>query len=590
MKIPFKNKLSSRLLAILIISILFSSSIVGYFLYQHFYSFLYGRFNSDLQNYIKLAEQSIDLNKVLQNDQVYLKKSANKWAKLFKCRVTIIDASGVVVADSEVPTNQLSNLDNHLLRVEIQQSLEIEFGSNIRESSTLGQNLLYMAKALSTKNVQIGFLRLAINTDDVDSLLSITRNYFFIAGLLVLLISSFIVIIFSSNINRKLYKIIGKADKISHGDFDTRTEFSQRDELSVLGQTLNDMAAKLSDNLSKLERDKNNLNTVLSSVQDGIVAINPNKEVIFFNKQAVSLLDCSESDIMGKSFFQVIRNQHLNSLLTNFFTKPIFLKDDVFFENRTLDIIITSLKIEDGLGAVIVLRDITHYKMLEKIRKEFVANVSHEFKTPLAVIRGYGETLLDWGLEDKKVSKKYVKKIVKQSNQLENLVSDLLELARIEKLQKLEFSEFKPIPIIKEILNEIMEIADSKNIDLKTSFKKQDFEIIGDGEMFRSIIINLVDNAIKYTQNGGVIKIESHLQKKKAVFTITDSGIGIPLKDQSRIFERFYRVDRGRSRAIGGTGLGLSIVKHLAELQKAEVKLSSEPDKGSSFSIWFDLA
>jgi len=589
MKISFNHRLRSRFLAILMISLFISTSIIGYFLYQHFHTFLYNRFSSDLQKYIELTEHSLDFEKIKNPEREYLKNIVDEVAQLYGCRVTIIDSEGLVISDSEVPNDQLSVLENHLQRSEVQQAINENFGSDIRKSLTVGQNLLYMAKKLTHNSENIGYLRMSLKTDDVDKLLDITRNYFLIAGILVLFISSLLVIIFSTKINHNLYEIINKARRIAKGDLKTRIEINSKDELRFLGENLNEMAEKLSHSLSRLELDKNNLNTVLSSIQDGIIAINPNKEVIFFNNQALLLLDCVDSEIIGNAFYDVIRNQHLNSLLTNFFVKPIFLRDDVEFEKRTLNVIITSFDIEDAQGAVIVLRDITHYNMLEKIRKEFVANVSHEFKTPLAAIRGYGESLLDWGLKDKSKREKYVKKIVKQSNQLENLVSDLLELARLEKIQNLEFTDFYPVPVIKEILNEISDAAETKKIEIKTSFKSEDIKLVGDSEMFRSIIINLIDNAIKYTPAGGEVKVEVDVVKNNAVFSVIDTGIGIPLKNQARIFERFYRVDKGRSRSIGGTGLGLSIVKHLAELQNAEVKLSSEENKGSSFSIWFDL-
>ncbi len=590
MQIPFQNKLRARLLAILILSIFVTSTIVGIFLYQHFHTFLYDRFSSDLQKYISLNKEILDQKKVVGNDHEYLKKFVDRSARLFGCRVTIIDTAGVVLVDSEVPDKQIGLLENHLQRIEIQQALKHKYGSNIRKSSTVGQNLLYMAEALVINNKRVGFLRLAINTDDVDALLFLTRSYFIIAGIVLLLLSSIIVMVLVSRINRNLYEIVRKARQIAKGELNTRIEIYPKDELSLLGENLNQMAQKLSESLENLKSDKNNLNTVLSSVQDGIIAIDPAKEIIFYNKQALTLIECPDEDIIGKSFFHVIRNQHLNSLLTNFFANPVFLKDDIKFETHTLDVIITSLTIEAGQGAVLVLRDVTHYKMLEKIRKTFVANVSHEFKTPLAAIRGYAESLLDWALDDESVRTKYVQKIVKQSNQLENLVSDLLELARIEKVQNIEFGPFDPIPLLKEIITEFSHIARSRRITIATHLINEPCKIMGDEDMFHSILTNLIDNAIKYTPEDGSIKIETTVLEKKIQFSIIDSGIGIPAKDLARIFERFYRVDKSRSRAVGGTGLGLSIVKHLAELQNAEIKVQSEPGTGSTFSVWFDLA
>ena len=237
-----------------------------------------------------------------------------------------------------------------------------------------------------------------------------------------------------------------------------------------------------------------------------------------------------------------------------------------------------------------VLRDISHYIKLEKIRRDFVANVSHEFKTPLAAIRGFSETLLDWGLEDQNISRKYIGKIIKQSNQLENLVSDLLQLARIERLQNLELKPFHPNPLVLDITQQYSELARSSELGFEVKLVESEVPILGEIEMFRSIIANLLDNAIKYTPAGGQVTVSSTLNGSYWIFSVKDSGIGIPEKEQGRIFERFYRVDKARSRAIGGTGLGLSIVKHLTELQQAEISLQSQVNQGSCFSVKFKLA
>jgi len=358
-----------------------------------------------------------------------------------------------------------------------------------------------------------------------------------------------------------------------------------------LGENLNNMAATLSDSFTKLQRDKTNLNTVLSSVNDGIIAIDHEQRISFFNQQALTLTNQPNNDIIGEELVVALNNPHLTSMIDNFFKNPALVKDDVQFDSRILDVVISSLNISgsEKPGAVIVLRDVTNYKMLEKIRREFVANVSHEFKTPIAAIRGYAETLIDWGLKDKKLRTKYTKSIIKQSQQLENLVSDLLALARIEKMQSLEFNAFDPLPIATEIIEEMKAIAGEKNITIKTLLPSENFQIIGDTDMFRSILINLIDNAIKYTPENGTVTIESKLENKQALFSIKDTGIGIPGKDQTRIFERFYRVDKARSRAVGGTGLGLSIVKHLVELQKAEIFVDSKEEQGSTFSVWFNI-
>lgn len=588
-----KQNLRFKLFIILLTSLFFGLVTVGSVLYYQFRSFLYQRVEYALEQSIALAEQSLDRQKILQNDTAYLKGFADRIGQILHCRLTIIDISGKVLADSEVPVDQLPSVENHLQRPEIQQSLKETFGFHIRRSSTIGQNLLYTSKLIKYENRSIGFLRLARYAEETNRMLSTARMYFVGGGLLVLIISALLVTLLARKINRNLNAVIENARKIANGDLEAKIQINSKDELSELGSSLNEMAQKISIYLQESSREKQDLNTVLSSINEGIIAIESNKKIIFFNNKALKLLNNDAQSVLGEYYYQVIRNQHLNFLLNNFFEKPFLISDEIQIDNkRTLEIVITPFHIEAHRrrGVVIVLRDISHYKKLEKIRRDFVANVSHEFKTPLAAIRGYAETLLDWALEDPNVNRKYVKKIVKQSDQLENLVSDLLQLARIERLQNIELKAFDPTPVIQDVLNEYSEMAQNSRIRLHSQLQGNDTQILGDPEMFRSIMANLVDNAIKYTPEEGEVWVSCQINAKYGTFSVKDNGIGIPLQEQERVFERFYRVDKGRSRAIGGTGLGLSIVKHLAELQQAEVWLQSEPERGSCFSVKFKIA
>jgi two-component system phosphate regulon sensor histidine kinase PhoR len=588
-----KQNLRFKLLIILVTSLFFGLVTVGSVLYYQFQSFLYDNVKESLKQSIELAEQSLDEQKVLLNDTTYLKKFVDEVSHISKCRLTIIDINGKVLADSELPTDQLTSVENHLHRPEVQQSLRNGYGFNIRHSATIGQDLLYTSKLLRLGNRDIGFLRFAIFAEETDRMLNTARLFFVSGGLLVLIISALLVTFLARKINRNLNEVIEKARDIAAGNLNVKIQVDSNDELKLLGNSLNEMASKISINLQESARERHDLNTVLSSINEGIIAIESNKKIIFFNDKALKLLNNATQDILGQFYYQVIRNQHLISLLNNFFEKPFLISDELQVDNkRTLEIVISPFTIEPHRrkGVVVVLRDISHYKKLEKIRRDFVANVSHEFKTPLAAIRGYAETLLDWALEDPNVNRKYVKKVVKQSELLENLVTDLLQLARIERLQNIELKAFDPIPVIQDVLNEYSEAAQNNRIAMHSDLQRDHNKVLGDPEMFRSIIANLIDNAIKYTPAEGEVRVSCQINAKFGTFSVRDNGIGIPQNEQERVFERFYRVDKGRSRAIGGTGLGLSIVKHLAELQQAEVWLQSEINKGSCFSVKFKLA
>jgi len=329
---------------------------------------------------------------------------------------------------------------------------------------------------------------------------------------------------------------------------------------------------------------------VISSINDAIVAIGNDKRIVFYNQISVKLFNIISNEFEGEYYYDLFLNKHLISLIERFFEKPFVLNDEIILEDgRILEVVINPFKLMNmsETGAVMVARDVTNYRKLEKVRRDFVANVSHEFKNPLASIQGYAETLLDWAMDDPKVNRKYLEKIVRQTGNLEHLVTDLLQLARVEGLQRIEMKSFDPVPILKELKFDFSELTTTKKIGLNQVIDEKPIKISGDPEMFRTIMANLIDNAIKYSQEGGEVTISTKSENGFIEFSVKDTGIGIPQKYISRIFERFFRVDKARSRDVGGTGLGLSIVKHMAELQRLKYGVESEVNAGSRFWVRF---
>lgn len=593
MRLNIKLGIRSKLLLIILSALLFGLITVGTVLYFQFRSFLYSQIKETLQQYAELAFQSLDIHKLANSDSPYLKQFVDESSAHSGCRVTIIDTLGNVLADSEVSNDQLTRVENHLMRPEVQESLKKPFGFQIRHSATIGADLFYISRQIFLNNKPTGFLRLAMFALTPNQMLARAKMSFLGGGFLILLISGALVVLLSRQMNRDIDILTEEAQKIAGGELESlnvKLPSRSGDELELLGKNLNEMATKLSESVKKLSKERRDINTVLSSLNDGILAIAPNKKIIFFNDRALQLLNSKIKDATDTYYYDIIRNQHLNSLMRTFLEKPVFISDEIELENgQILSVVLTPF--EDGeqgkKGAVTVLRDISQYKKLEKIRSDFVANVSHEFKTPIAAIRGYAETLLDWALGDENVNRKYVKKIVRQSNQLETLVLDLLQLARIERLHHIELLSFEPLPILKDVIGEYRENARHKHQTIIEELKLKQVRILGEPEMFRSMVVNLVDNAIKYTPDGGKILIEAVPNGNFCTFSVRDNGMGISVVEQGRIFERFYRVDKGRSQTIEGTGLGLSIVKHLAELQNAEIWLQSQVNAGSCFSMKF---
>ncbi len=571
---------------------LLSVSWIGLKNFQHFFAEQYQR---ELKNYVNLSAAQLPPDKISKDNTVFLKQFTDRIALLMQCRVTVIDSTGKVLADSDVPLSQADLIENHLSRPEVQQALQEGYGFYNRESTTVGKNLYYVARVLKTNEKIVGIIRLSFNERIYQQALETIRNYLIYGSLLVVFISTLAVIFLSDKLRKNIQHLIEKARLLANQTNlpDLMQPVDEAFELNELNQVINEMALKLSHNLKKLQRESRDLQTVLSSIDEGIIAISPNKRIIFYNQRALQLLDINLTNPVNEAYYTVIRHQHLVSLINKFLQTNIVVTDEITtYSNAIYKVVLTPFEMAfgDKSGAVLVIHDITQFKKLEKVRRDFVANVSHEFKTPLAAIRGYAETLLDWALSDDNMNRKYVSKILKQSHHLENLVQDLLELARIERLGASDLEVFDPLPILLEVINEFQEKANTKQQSLHWEPQSAPMRILGDPQMFRSIFVNLLDNAVKYTPEGGEIILTVAKNNTTALFTVRDTGIGIPQKEQSRIFERFYRVDKARSQKVEGTGLGLSIVKHMIELQQGQIWLHSRVNEGSCFYLKFKLA
>ena len=590
------RSLLHKLIQIEIIAIIAGLLIVSWIGLGNFQDFFTQQYQRELKNYADVATGYLPLDKFEQRDLSFLKQYADRLAQTLHCRVTIIDTVGVVLADSDVPLAQSQMIENHLTRPEVQQALQNQYGYYNRVSATVGMDLYYVARSLQRDGKTIGVLRLSFGNQLYQQTLQTIRTYLIFGSLLVLLISTVAVVLLSARLRKNILYLIQKAQIISEGKMmpaELSAPIKEAVELQELNNVIDETARKLSQNLKKLSRERRDLQTVLSSINEGIIAISPNKRIIFYNKRALQLLHINLTNPANEAYYTVIRHQHLVSLIDKFLQTTVVITDEITtYEGNIYEVVLTPFEMAfgDKIGAVLVIHDITQYKKLEQVRRDFVANVSHEFKTPLAAIRGYAETLLDWALDDAKMNRKYVTKIVKQSHHLENLVQDLLELARIERLGSLDLAPFDPLPILREVVNEFQEKARGKQQTLQWQPKTEAMQILGDPQMFRSIFVNLLDNAVKYTPEGGKIMLEIEKNSTTAVFMVRDNGIGIPQKEQSRIFERFYRVDKARSQTVEGTGLGLSIVKHMTELQQAEIWLHSRVNEGSCFYLKFKLA
>jgi two-component system phosphate regulon sensor histidine kinase PhoR len=383
--------------------------------------------------------------------------------------------------------------------------------------------------------------------------------------------------------------------RVGLGDDNQRILSDDQGTLGNLMRSFNRMTERLEDKVSKLEEDRQQLRTILSGMVEGVVALDANQRVLFVNDRALILLDLQSHALEGKRLWELVRNREMMDLVEEALRQPEPKRKELTFAtsgNRSLTLHAARLPGNPTRGAVLVLHDTTELRRLERLRQEFVANVSHELKTPLAVIKVCAETLLDGAVEDCENRMRFLEQILEQSERLNNLIMDLLSIARIE--AETELFDFIWVPVkevVEQCVNRHRDRAMQRSISMNafpmegSLHPDQDLECLVDEEAFVQILDNLVDNAVKYTPEHGVINVQWGLENKYVIIQVLDNGIGIPEADLPRIFERFYRVDKARSREVGGTGLGLSIVKHLVQAMKGSISANSQVGKGTTFTV-----
>jgi len=514
---------------------------------------------------------------------------SNRIGQSLGVRATIINPEGVVIGDSEVDKEELSKLENHITRVEVKDAIQKGFGQSKRFSTTIRKNMLYMAVPLGKEKL-VGILRLAIPLSDIElieSKMFKTIGITIIFALFITLIASFFV---SIMISRPLYEMSTIAKRLAVGDFSRKTIVHSNDETGDLAKALNDMADEINAKVNSISSEKAKLEAVLSSMFEGIMITDEIGEILLVNP-SVRKLFLIESSPEGRKPLEVIRNNVIQEIVDKVLTK----NRKVVTQEVKIDlpgqriILINGVPVIKGNvieGAVLVFHDITELKRLEEIRKDLVANVSHELRTPVSSIKGYAETLLEGKVENEDTKKEFLNIIYQDSNRLANLIDDLLDLSKIESdKMKMEFEPVEIPPILNRCISILEKSAKDKLLSIKLNVPDKLPKVLGDQGRLLQVLLNLLDNAIKYTPEGMSVTISAARKENVVQIDIFDTGIGISEKDLPRIFERFYRVDKARSRELGGTGLGLSIVKHIVQAHNGQVWVQSTFGLGSTFSF-----
>ena len=487
-------------------------------------------------------------------------------------RFTVINKEGEVIFD-----NEITKLDNHNNRQEIIDAFKNGSGSSVRYSESLSTSMVYVATKIDDNTV----IRSSVPVNSIRVFTSGTLKYYIAIILLVFVLSLFLAVKLVKIIVYPINELQKVTSKIENGDLNKRAIIYNYDEIGFLAQTFNNIADLLEIRIIDSLDKKNKLEAILESMESGVIAIDNNENIILINSYSQKLFDLKEDNIGKKISDCIIDYDLINFIreIPEIGTKEIKLFHPIERELRVKKSPIINY-LNNSIGIVITVQDITDIKRLENMRSEFVANVSHELKTPLTSIKGFSETLRY--VDDSETKNKFLDIIDKESERLTNLINDILILSNIENIHKMESEYFNPGDVIENVLDMVKSQAYKKSIIIKYNdcFNS---EILGSKDKFHQLAVNLIENAIKYSNENGVVKIDLTLEEQYFVFKVKDNGIGIPKNDIPRIFERFYRVDKSRSTR--GTGLGLAIVKHIVKLFNGEISVKSKVGRGSTFTV-----
>lgn len=546
---------------------------------------------ADLQGKAQLVAERLENSQTARHpDQIA--EQTRLLAQRAEARITVVLPDGTVAGDSD---EEPAKMANHADRPELQQAFRGQIGVSTRWSPTLSQEMMYVAVPLLENGQVVGAVRASLPLTPINRLVSSISTRFYLSALVAGLVVAIISLAVSRRISRSLYELTRGAKSFARGELQHRLPIPETEELRMLATAMNNMAAQLDSRLQVVVSQRNQLEALLGSMQDGVLAVDEQEHLIILNVTAARMLGADPEKSLGRSIQEVVRNTDLQKFVAEVLASEGATRSEVVLAGpaeQFLDAHGALLRDAQGqeIGAVVVLHDVTQLKRLETVRRDFVANVSHELKTPITLIKGFIETLLDGNPHSPDDVSRFLGIVGKQANRLHAIIEDLLSLSRIEQ------EDGEQIKLDNVAIRTILAAA-VKDCELKAETKKIrltldcDSQIRADASapLMEQAIINLIDNAIKYSETGQTVQVGATASDAEVTLYVRDSGSGIPKEHLPRIFERFYRVDKSRSRALGGTGLGLAIVKHIVHAHGGRVSVESTLAEGSTFYLHLPL-
>jgi two-component system phosphate regulon sensor histidine kinase PhoR len=538
-----------------------------------------------------LIESQVEKKDLVSTGRQRLDQLAKDISTKIKSRVTLIDKLGVVLADSDKSAAEVPAMENHADRPEVKTAFSGGTGEDIRYSKTLKIDMLYIALPMKSNQEMIGVIRLALPLEQVQRILGTTRQTIILSFIFALALAFVIGSLLSRSIIKPLNRIIYVSRKFAQGDFNHQLYQDSRDEIGELAVTLNAMAEDIQNKIKEVELQNQQLRNIFQSMVEGIILVDKSLVIVTVNAPIEKIFGVVAKDIKDKLLLEAIPNNDIAEIINQVLKSGQLLTKElsiVWPVNRVFQLNASPIfQNKEVSGCLLVMHDVTEIRKLERVRSDFVANVSHELKTPLTSIKGFVETLIEGALEDKENARHFLQIIQEHTDRLNNLTNDLLDLSYLEsKGIQLERQKIELKNLVEKILGGFRVQIQRRSLNVNNEIPPE-ISLEADRAKIEQVFTNILDNAIKFNRENGRVRIYSNVLDNKVKVTVEDSGLGIPTKDIPRIFERFYRVDKARSREMGGTGLGLAIVKHIVDLHGGTVGVESTEGLGSKF--WFIL-
>lgn len=570
---------------------LISLATIGWYASSAMQQFYYAQVTQDLRASAHTIEPQILISYNTDNS-THLNQLCKTLGTAAQRRISVIETSGKVLADSHENTQQM---DDHSDRPEIISAMKGHFGSEIRFSHTLGVNMMYWAIPLKDHDNIVAVLRIAKPVSDIDIQLRSIHRKILTGGLIVAIVAACLSLGISRKISKPLEELKTGAERFASGDMSHKLPRGKCLEMDAVANAMNQMAGEIDKRIQMICRQRNEHKAVLSSMSEAVLAIDSEQRLITLNASAAKMIGVDISNAKGRILQEIIRNTALGDFVTKSLASNVSTENDIVLHHDGIESFLqaksNALQDEKGqkIGILVVLNDMTRLRKLEQVRRDFVANVSHELKTPITSIRGFVETLQEGAIKSPEDTRRFLNIIARQSNRMNALIDDLLELSTIEQQAEkaqITLKHNSVHNVLKDAITLCYDKSQAKQIQIELKCTENIATDIN-APLLEQAVVNLLDNAIKYSSCGSEIEVIGAKTDNHVFISVTDFGCGIDNEFLPRLFERFFRVDKARSRELGGTGLGLAIVKHIAQTHNGSVTVESSPGKGSTFTINF---